>query len=95
MEVQPVPVDGAEYWVNWQGRIEMADYFGEWLTDNEASATPLGAVWIDNDGIQTADMLSLNVDFAEVTIPFAITDAKVICQDGVWGWMTEATGVQP
>ena len=94
LEVQPVPVDGAEYWVNWQGRIEMADYFGEWLTDNAASP-PLGAVWIDNDNIQTADTLSLNVDSAEITIPFVITDAKVICQDGVWGWMTEATEAQP
>jgi hypothetical protein len=95
LEKQPEPVYGSEdLWLSWNGEVYTVDWFGEWLTDNAASP-PLGAVWIDNDGVQTADTLSLNVDFAEVAIPFVITDAKVICQDGVWGWVTEATEVQP
>jgi len=93
LEVQPVPVEGAEYWVNWQGRIEMADYFGEWLTDS-AFMAPFGAVWVDNDGVETADTLRLNVDSAEIVVPFFVTSAKVVCQDGVWGWLTEAEEAQ-
>ena len=88
---QPEPVYGAEeLWLSWKDDVIIKDNFG-WYVEDKVEHPPLGGTYTDD----SCDALSLNVDFAEVTIPFVITNARVICQDGVWGWVTEATEAQP
>jgi hypothetical protein len=91
---QPEPVYGAEeLWLSWQDDVIIKDNFG-WYVEDKAEHPPLGGTYTDG----TADELKLYVNSADsclVDIPFVITDTKVVCQDGVWGWMTEATEAQP
>jgi hypothetical protein len=91
LEVQPEAVYGAEDWLFWQNDVYLDSLFGDYLTDNGESPS-LGAIWISNGNVTTADTFTIKV--GEVETVYVITDYKVICQDGVWGWLTEAEEAQ-
>jgi hypothetical protein len=91
LEVQPEPVFGAEdFWLSWKDDVYTIDWFPEWMLDN-AETTPLGAIWINDDNTETAD--TFTVKTGETETVFAITDYRVVCQVGVWGWEIEAKAV--
>jgi hypothetical protein len=93
LEVQPEPVYGAEdLWLSWQDDDILIDNFG-WYVGDKVEHPPIGGVYTDG----TADELGLYVNSADsclVDIPFFVTSAKVVCQNGVWGWLTEAEEAQ-
>jgi hypothetical protein len=100
LEEQPKVVDGAENWLIWRGEsiaedplanVYETDYFADWMIDSGKNS-PLGAIWVDNDGIETADRFTIKA--GDIKTVFTITDYRVVCQSGVWGWEVEAE-VQP
>jgi hypothetical protein len=90
LEVQPEVIENTDgLWLWWQDDAIIKDNFG-WYVEDNALMVPFGTTYTDG----RADTLRLNVDSTEVVVPFFVTSAKVVCQDGVWGWMTEAKEAQ-
>ena len=89
LEKQPVPLDGAEdLWLCWAGDTFTLDWFAGHIMDN-ATESPLGDIWENlSEKTVTSDKFDITTKFG--TTKFSITDCKVVCQDGIWGWLVEA-----
>jgi hypothetical protein len=89
LEKQPEPLAGAEdLLLCWAGDTFTLDWFAEHLTDN-GHDSPLGSIWENlSEKTTTPDTFEIVTRFG--TIKYSITDYKVVCQDGVWGWLVEA-----
>ena len=99
LEEQPVPLEGAEdLWLGWFGKSPSDDPLGNFhdidsfpdIVMDSGYPCPLGDILVDyaNGRKETRDTFTIKAGKAETV--FSMTDYRVICKDGIWGWEVEA-----